>query len=142
MGAWANNLLVRKEQSKDGEDEEAYMRWYLANTIMGISRVRLHNEPQRDPPHSLMLVLLLSYRVGSLFLDHVVQSCDRSIAANVDLVNFISLIKKKVDRFRSTFGTTYEDYVETCSTSASEDDDMMVTNMTTRPVRRSQRISN
>ena len=47
----------------------------------------------------------------SLFLDHIVRSCDRSIVANVDLNNFITSIKKKVDRFRSTFGTTYEDYV-------------------------------
>ena len=62
----------------------------------------------------------------SLFLDHIVRSCDRSIVANVDLNNFITSIKKKVDRFRSTFGTTYEDYIETCSTSASEDDDPLV----------------
>ena len=51
----------------------------------------------------------------SLFLYHVVLSCDRLIAANVDLKYFIISIKKKVERFSSTFGTTYEDYVETCS---------------------------
>ena len=62
----------------------------------------------------------------SLFLDHVERSCDCSIVANVDLKHFITSIKKKVNRFRSTFGTTYKDYVETCSTSASEDDDPLV----------------
>ena len=62
----------------------------------------------------------------SLFIDHVVRSCDNSIAANVDLIHFITSIKKMVERFRSTFGTTYKDYVETCSTSTSEDDNPLV----------------
>ena len=35
-------------------------------------------------------------------------------------------LKKKAERFRSTFETTYEDYVGTCSTSASKDDDPLV----------------
>ena len=62
----------------------------------------------------------------SLFLDHVVQSCERSIAVNVNLVNFITTIKKNVKRFSSTFGSKYEDYVERCSTSALKDDDTLV----------------
>ena len=66
----------------------------------------------------------MDYR--ALFPYHVVWSCDSSIATNVDLKHIITSIKKKVDRFRYTFGTTYEDYVETCSIAASEDDDLLV----------------
>lgn len=49
--AWASNVLKRKGKSKGGEeDEEAYMRWYEANTIMHIVHIRQRDEPQRDPP--------------------------------------------------------------------------------------------
>ncbi|XXG76267.1 hypothetical protein AAC387_Pa08g0650 [Persea americana] len=48
--ARANNVLKRKGKSKGmEEDEETYMRWYEANTIMRIGRVRQCDEPQRDP---------------------------------------------------------------------------------------------
>ncbi|RWR83518.1 serine/threonine-protein phosphatase 7 long form [Cinnamomum micranthum f. kanehirae] len=120
--ARANNVLKRKgKKSKGGEDEEEYMRWYEANTIMHIGCVRQLDEPQRDPsPQPDAQAPTIPQTRVSLFLEHMVRSCDRSIVANVDLLTFITLIKKKVNRFRSTFGTTYQDYVETCSSSDEE----------------------
>ena len=49
--ARANNVLKGKRKSKGGEeDEEAYMSWYEANTIMRIGHVRQRDKPQMDPP--------------------------------------------------------------------------------------------
>ena len=138
--ARANKVLKRKGKSKDREDEEAYMRWHSANTIMRIGRARLHDEPQKDPPpqpvtssptvpqswvwrsqylHSLLCFTLIQFIDSyngilsicrlqiSVFLNHVVWSCDRSIVANVDLIKLITPIKTKVERFMSTFASTY-----------------------------------
>ena len=43
--AQANNVLKRKGKSKGRKDAEACMRWYEANTIMCIGRIRLCDEP-------------------------------------------------------------------------------------------------
>ena len=55
------------------------------------------------------------------FIDHIDRSCDRALRnQGTDLGKFISSLKDKLKRFTVAFGTTFDEYVESCNSSQSE----------------------
>ncbi|KAJ8634941.1 hypothetical protein MRB53_009208 [Persea americana] len=57
------------------------------------------------------------------FIDHIEWSCDRALRKqSTDLEKFISSLKGKLKSFTAAFGTAFDQYVESCNSSQSEQD--------------------
>ncbi|KAJ8639863.1 hypothetical protein MRB53_016557 [Persea americana] len=73
--------------------------------------------------------ILSTIRCGLVidFIDHIKWSCDRALRnQKTDLEKFISSLKGKPKSFTTAFGTTFDQYVESCNSSQSEQDKQLV----------------